>query len=1200
MTKLSLHFICLLTLSTLTSVTAFAADPVNISCPGGICSNQTIDNNGEMVVNDKGVATNNTINNTGKITINQGGQATGTTVNVGGNMFVYEDGSADTTFVEGGLVNVAVGGEISNTTINSGSVVNQGEASGTIVNSSGGQITGSSYEGFEVSGTGTADNTTINTDGTMLVSDGGSIEDTSVEGGLLIVDKDGTATDTTINTGVVTSQGNTSNTIVNSSGGIIDGDTHQGFEVSGTGVADKTTVNIGGSMLVYDGGSASGTIISGGVVEVRYDQSTTTTPPTTSGDGTEEQAPTSSSVVNTTINSGTLNVETGGMADSTIINQSGVMNINEGGSASNTSIKNGTLNVNDGGSASQTTLDGGTMNISGSGTAGNSTINTLGNIIAKDTATVSSTTINSGGTLTLEGSANASGVYVNDGGTFDATQTDGVISGLNVNGTGSYNLTTDSTVTNANLYEQHFDSLFKNGVGDGVIIGGNSTLEALDGAKLYNTVLQNSGVLTVQDGASITNTTANGSSSISIAAGASASDTVLNSNSSMNVEGTVIGTVVNSSGQEIAPSTLVEGLIIGNGAQAFNSTVNNNGTMLVENGGSASDTIINGGSFTAETNTDLNNLVALGQSNLDLSDGANLTGDITISKNSILGGTYNYNTIFDDVNISSLVVVNGVNEKFNNQLEATVAGKSLTFDGGNYNISSDGANGSTLVSGWDSINIGGTYGSADVSLAGDLNMDSADKTIKINSGSVLDTSVVENVNILGSIVNAGDLNLVSAGNLADDINNTTTISGDYSGLGSSSISLKVDTENNTADKLVINGDVTGTSTLNVNLTSFAKPSGKILFLEALNDDLSTSSNFSVWRVNGSPYQWDTTHEGNDWYIGTSNVNGKVGVYSETLAYMGLPHAALEQTRSVVYNVINKVNLRNNNLVDNRVMHSSAYRYYAKGIENFYNNYNFWAMPIYHSVSNENSINFDADIVGGEAGIDIYNDTNNRIGAFISYRQGEYDFENETDTFFARYSNEIDIDSYLAGVFYRYNWQNAWALATIYGGIQDADIKTKDDVKSNTDGTEFGLSVAGGYIYNVNYSFNIEPSAIFNITSISYDDAHDIYGKSAEFSTLTSLEADLGVKFEQTWNLDSGFAKAYIRPSILFNSVSGGEVEITNLFDKTPEIDDGTFARLEIGGSADLSKFFSLYATARATAGNDYQDVAITAGLNYVF
>jgi len=171
---------------------------------------------------------------------------------------------------------------------------------------------------------------------------------------------------------------------------------------------------------------------------------------------------------------------------------------------------------------------------------------------------------------------------------------------------------------------------------------------------------------------------------------------------------------------------------------------------------------------------------------------------------------------------------------------------------------------------------------------------------------------------------------------------------------------------------------------------------------------------------------------------------------------------------------------------------------------------------------------------------------------------------------------------------------------VYGGIQEADIKTKDNVSSDSDATEFGASIAAGYVYNMNYSFNIEPSAVISFRSLSYDDAKDIYGKTAEFDTLTLLEADLGVKFENTWNLDSGYAKAYIRPSLLFNSVSGDEVTITNFLDKSPEIDDGAYARLEIGGSADLSKFFSMYSTVRATAGSDYQDLAVTAGLNYVF
>lgn len=76
----------------------------------------------------------------------------------------------------------------------------------------------------------------------------------------------------------------------------------------------------------------------------------------------------------------------------------------------------------------------------------------------------------------------------------------------------------------------------------------------------------------------------------------------------------------------------------------------------------------------------------------------------------------------------------GVNAKFGNSLNATTAGKSLTFADGSYHISSNGDNGSTAVKGWEIVNIGGKDGTADVSLAGDLNLGSDDKPFKSATG----------------------------------------------------------------------------------------------------------------------------------------------------------------------------------------------------------------------------------------------------------------------------------------------------------------------------------------------------------------------------------------------------------------------------------------------------------------------------------
>lgn len=1130
-------------------------DPVNITCPGGSCDNQTIDNNGEMTVNAEGVAKENTIGDTGKMTVNDGGIAQKTTVNSGGSVQINEGGSAIETTINGGLMNVAETGTAEGVTIDSGALLSGGYVSEAVVNSGGATIDSNSYKGFEVYGNGVSDDATVNTGGYMLIRDGGTANGTVIEGGTVEVRFD---------------QPEEENPD--------DGTTADGGSDPDAGITGDGSVS-------GDDGSDSGEGNTGG------DGSGDT------GDsGGSETTPTSSTVNNTVINNGgTLNVETGGIANMTEVNEGGVMNVNKGGEANSSTVNTGgTANINDGGNAYSTTVDGGTMNVKDSGSAASSTITKGGKIIASGTSMVSETAVLDG-TLEVKDNATALNTTVSGNGMLEASQAQEAITGLAVTDTGSYHLTTNNNVQNADLYGKHYDTLFSNGAGTGIIVGGSSQLDVMSGGKLADTVLQHKGTVNVQNSGSINNTVANDSSNITIAAGASAVGTTLNGTSSMTVSGTAADTIVNSSG-----STAAKGLEVNNGASVSNTSINGSGTVLLKNGSTANNTVMNGGVLTAENGAKLENLEIKGKAETAIDNGASLFGAVTVSGNATLGGSYDYGKIFSDAAINSLTVTEGVNAKFGNSLNATTAGKSLTFADGSYHISSNGDNGSTAVKGWEIVNIGGKDGTADVSLAGDLNLGSDDKTIQIGNGSTLDTSEVENIAITGSLVNAGDLNLVSAGNLADDKDNTTTISGNYTGQANSSITLKVDTLNGTTDKLVVNGDVSGTSELNVNITSAAKPTEKILFLEAPNDNSATGAHFTIWRVNTSPYLWDTSNEGHNWYMDMVNVGGKIGVYSETLAYMGLQSAGLEQTRSMVYNVINKINLRNNNLVDNRLMHSPQYRYYSKGIENYYNNYNFWAMPIYHTITNDSGVNYEADIVGGEAGIDLYNNNNNKAGVFVSYRQGNYKFDGKADKFFARYGSEIDIDSYSGGVYYRHNWQDAWALAMVYGGIQEADIKTKDNVSSDSDATEFGASIAAGYVYNMNYSFNIEPSAVISFRSLSYDDAKDIYGKTAEFDTLTLLEADLGVKFENTWNLDSGYAKAYIRPSLLFNSVSGDEVTITNFLDKSPEIDDGAYARLEIGGSADLSKFFSMYSTVRATAGSDYQDLAVTAGLNYVF
>ena len=110
-----------------------------------------------------------------------------------------------------------------------------------------------------------------------------------------------------------------------------------------------------------------------------------------------------------------------------------------------------------------------------------------------------------------------------------------------------------------------------------------------------------------------------------------------------------------------------------------------------------------------------------------------------------------------------------------------------------------------------------------------------------------------------------------------------------------------------------------------------------------------------------------------------------------------------------------------------------------------------------------------DVWGFEAGGDLQHDLNNKLGLFLFLPQRQLRHE--------RYDGKILLldrrignryrQSYLAGLYYRYDRNHWWTFATVYGGIQRVDLKTKDGIKSDTDGTEFGGSVELGYDYAIN-------------------------------------------------------------------------------------------------------------------------------------
>ncbi|HEV2159968.1 hypothetical protein [Bradyrhizobium sp.] len=254
------------------------------------------------------------------------GKADGATVR--GEQWIVGDGRANGTILDGGSQNV-YGAVVTQTTIGNGGVQYlHGSAVTTILNDGGGQ---------NVYSDGTATGTTVNAGGVQ--NDWGAASGTTLEGGAQYVF--GTASTTILNSGLQV--------------------------VENGGAANATTIH-GGDQIVFGGGTATGTTMDGGSQEV-YGAVVTQT---TIGNGAIQHL--HGTAVTTILNGGgAQNVYSDGTAAGTTVNAGGVQVdwgaasatiVNGGvqfvyGSATGTTVLSGTQYVQSGGRADDTTIGSG-------------------------------------------------------------------------------------------------------------------------------------------------------------------------------------------------------------------------------------------------------------------------------------------------------------------------------------------------------------------------------------------------------------------------------------------------------------------------------------------------------------------------------------------------------------------------------------------------------------------------------------------------------------------------------------------------------------------------------------------------------------------------------------------------------------------------------------------------------------------------
>ena len=362
------------------------------------------------------------------------------------------------------------------------------------------------------------------------------------------------------------------------SGGVSNNTTVQYYGMQNiNGSSYNSSVDTRGTINVNRGGYAEGTIVNGGTYSVLSGASSSQTIVNSGREyvtGTEENA---------TINGGTQEIKSGGIAENTTINNGGTQQVDEGGTAKETIISSGgsavvygtstgtlvdsgaKFKIYGGGVAENTIISGGTMEVSGSGTS------------------LSSQMIS--GIQRVYGLASGSSI---SGGT-QTVYSGGKAENTKISGDGIQNVSYSGLAVSTNLY------------------GGTQNIN--NGATAQNTVLSGG--------------------EMNVLSGGTATGTELNSGTEI-VSGTDSGSIINGGLQQIA-----------SGGKAVSTTING-GTQSIYGGGISENPNVRGGNLRIyQGGTSINTTITQGSA--ELYTGGSLSGQTQISQGTL--NIYGDNTI---------------------------------------------------------------------------------------------------------------------------------------------------------------------------------------------------------------------------------------------------------------------------------------------------------------------------------------------------------------------------------------------------------------------------------------------------------------------------------------------------------------------------------------------------------------------------
>ena len=480
------------------------------------------------------------------------------------------------------------------------------------------------------------------------------------------------------------------------------------------GIASKTTVVSGGSMLVKTGGSAVVTTLNDGLMDTEsaaYIQSLTI--------GSEGVFYLSArvSVVNPIVLSsgGVVHVFYSGAGSGVTYNMSsgGQVFVHSGGVFESTNVKDGASAViNSGGTATSTTcINSGNLILSG-GTAINTGVYSRGVLmvsrggVAQDVIVTSDGTANvsgliSGGTVSgASATINClyrgcvSAVTVSWNGIINANS-GGVVSDCVVDTRGMLNLSDGGRTYGATVNSGGYCHVFSRGSANSATINSGGYCHVSSGGTANFTTTNNQGSMFVSDGGKINSTTVNLSGLLVISSGGTANFTTVNSRGSMWV----------SSGGSVFGTTIYGSMYVNRSASAVSTTVGSGGDFGGQFGAVMDHTTILSGGRMNFSGTASNTVVSSGAGFTLGYGSASHTVVLAGGRMYILSGCIaNDTTIYAGVSFTNVGIASNTTVSSGGKLYVDGASGGSAFEttlafGGSMYISSGLASNTTVCSG---------------------------------------------------------------------------------------------------------------------------------------------------------------------------------------------------------------------------------------------------------------------------------------------------------------------------------------------------------------------------------------------------------------------------------------------------------------------------------------------------------------------